>query len=65
MRGGRAVPHVAAIGPSAASSGTLAPGRAAGLIALSGNLFGLPAEQIKDCRVELTMVEGQIHHRLW
>ena len=45
--------------------GSLAPGQAADLIALSDNLFELPAEQIKDCRVELTMVEGQVHRRLW
>ena len=45
--------------------GTLAPGKAADLIALSGNLFELPAEQVKDCRVELTMVEGQVCHQLW
>jgi predicted amidohydrolase YtcJ len=45
--------------------GTLAPGKAADLIALSDNLFELPAEQIKDCRVELTMVEGQVCHQLW
>jgi hypothetical protein len=45
--------------------GTIAPGRAADLIALSGNLFGLPPEQVKDCRVELTMVAGQVQHRLW
>ena len=44
--------------------GTLAPGKAADLIALSDNLFELPAGQIKDCRVELTMVEGQIRHQL-
>jgi predicted amidohydrolase YtcJ len=45
--------------------GTLVRGKAADLIALSGNLFELPPEQIKDCRVELTMVAGHIHHRLW
>jgi hypothetical protein len=45
--------------------GSLAPGKAADLIALSGNLFELPPEQIKDCRVDLTMVAGQIHHQLW
>ena len=39
--------------------------KAADLIALSDNLFELPAEQIKDCRVELTVVDGQICHRLW
>jgi len=33
--------------------------------ALSGNLFELSPGQVKDCRVDLTMVEGQIHHRLW
>ena len=45
--------------------GTLAPGKAADLIALSDNLFELPARQIKDCHVDLTMVAGQIHHQLW
>ena len=45
--------------------GTLAPGKAADLIALSDNLFELPAGQIKDCHVDLTMVAGQIHHQLW
>ena len=43
----------------------LAPGKAADLIALSDDLFEVPAEQIKDCRVELTMVEGEICRRLW
>jgi len=45
--------------------GSLVPGKAADLIALSDNLFELPAEQIKDCRVELTMVAGKICHQLW
>ncbi len=45
--------------------GTLTPGKAADLIALSDNLFELPAEHIKDCRVELTIVEGQIRHQDW
>lgn len=45
--------------------GALALGKAADLIALSDNLFELPAEQIKDCGVELTMVDGQIGHQLW
>ena len=45
--------------------GSLAPGKAADLIALSDNLFELPAGQVKDCRVNLTMVAGQIHHQLW
>jgi predicted amidohydrolase YtcJ len=45
--------------------GVLAAGRAADLIALSGDLFQLPPGQIKDCRVELTMVAGQICHLLW
>ena len=45
--------------------GSLAPAKAADLIALSDNLFELPPEQIKDCRVDLTMVAGQIHHQLW
>jgi predicted amidohydrolase YtcJ len=45
--------------------GSLAPGMAADLIALSDDLFELAPEAIKDCRVELTMVAGQVHHRLW
>jgi predicted amidohydrolase YtcJ len=45
--------------------GSLVPGMAADLIALSGNLFELAPEAIKDCRVELTMVAGQVHHQLW
>jgi len=45
--------------------GSLAPGKAADLIALSGNLFELPPEGVKDCHVDLTMVGGQVHHRLW
>jgi predicted amidohydrolase YtcJ len=45
--------------------GSLAPGKAADLIALSGNLFELPPEQVKDCHVDLTMIEGQVHHQLW
>lgn len=45
--------------------GALAPGKAADLIALSDNLFDLPPGQIKDCRVELTMIEGQICHQQW
>jgi predicted amidohydrolase YtcJ len=45
--------------------GSLAPGKAADLIALSDNLFELPAEHIKDCRVELTIVEGEIRHQVW
>ncbi len=39
--------------------GSLAPGQAADLIALSDNLFELAPEQVKDCRVDLTMVAGQ------
>jgi predicted amidohydrolase YtcJ len=45
--------------------GSLAPGMAADLIALSGNLFELAPEAIRDCRVELTMVAGQVHYQLW
>jgi predicted amidohydrolase YtcJ len=45
--------------------GSLAPGKAADLIALSGNLFELPPEGVKDCHVDLTMAGGQVHHRLW
>ncbi len=45
--------------------GTLTPGKAADLIALSGNLFELPPAQIKDCRVDLTVVGGQVRHQLW
>jgi predicted amidohydrolase YtcJ len=42
--------------------GTLTPGKAADLIAVSANLFELPAEQVRDCRVDLTIVDGQVHH---
>ena len=45
--------------------GRLSPGQAADLIALSDDLFQMPAGRIKDCRVDLTMVAGQIHHQLW
>ena len=45
--------------------GSLAPGKAADLIALSDDLFHLPAAQIKDCQVELTMVAGQVCRQLW
>jgi predicted amidohydrolase YtcJ len=45
--------------------GSLAPGKAADLIALSDNLFRLPAARIRDCRVDLTMVAGQVHHQEW
>jgi predicted amidohydrolase YtcJ len=45
--------------------GSLSPGKAADLIALSDNLFGLPPEQVKDCQVELTMVGGRVHHQVW
>jgi predicted amidohydrolase YtcJ len=45
--------------------GRLSPGKAADLIALSDNLFGLPPEQVKDCQVELTMVGGRVHHKVW
>jgi predicted amidohydrolase YtcJ len=38
---------------------------AADLIALSGNPFELAREAIRECRVELTMVAGQVHHQLW
>jgi predicted amidohydrolase YtcJ len=45
--------------------GRLSPGQAADLIALSDDLFQMPPGRIKDCRVDLTMVAGQIHHQLW
>jgi predicted amidohydrolase YtcJ len=45
--------------------GRLAPGMVADMIAVSDNLFELPPEAIKDCRVDLTMVAGQVHHRPW
>ena len=45
--------------------GRLAPGMAADLVALSDNLFEAPPEAIKDCRVDLTMVAGKVHHRVW
>jgi predicted amidohydrolase YtcJ len=45
--------------------GSLRPGKAADLIALSDNVFDVPTLRIKDCRVELTMIAGQIRHQLW
>ena len=44
--------------------GSVAVGKAADLIALSDNVFELPPGRIKDCRVELTIVEGKVQHRL-
>jgi predicted amidohydrolase YtcJ len=45
--------------------GSLAPGKLADLIAISDDIFELPAERIKDCRVELTIVDGRVEHRLF
>ena len=45
--------------------GTISPGKAADLVAVSDDLFEVPPGQIKDCRVELTMVAGEIRHQLW
>ncbi len=40
--------------------GSLTPGKAADLIVLSDDLFGLDPAQIRDCRVDLTMIGGQV-----
>jgi predicted amidohydrolase YtcJ len=40
--------------------GSLTPGKYADLVVLSDDLFQLPPEAVKDARVELTMVGGQI-----
>jgi predicted amidohydrolase YtcJ len=45
--------------------GSLTPGKAADMIAISDDLFELPAERIADCRVELTIVEGRVEHQLF
>ena len=44
--------------------GTLAAGRLADFVMLDRNLFEIPAEQIRDARVALTVVGGRIVHRV-
>ncbi len=44
--------------------GSLAPGKEADLVVVSDNIFDLAPEQIRDCRVELTMIGGAVGHRL-
>lgn len=44
--------------------GTIEPGKLADLAVLSGDLFSLPDEAIRELRVDLTVVGGKIvHHR--
>ncbi|HLW78763.1 MAG TPA: amidohydrolase family protein [Terriglobia bacterium] len=40
--------------------GTLAPGKLADLVVLSGDLFTIPPERIKDAQIELTVVGGKV-----
>lgn len=46
-----------------ARKGTLAPGRLADFVMLDRNLFEIPAEQIRDVTVRLTVVGGSVVHR--
>jgi predicted amidohydrolase YtcJ len=43
--------------------GRITPGRAADLIAVSPDPFRIEPEQIRDCRVDLTIAAGQVCHR--
>ncbi|HEU5420206.1 MAG TPA: amidohydrolase [Streptosporangiaceae bacterium] len=43
--------------------GRITPGRAADLIAVSPDPFGMAPEQIRDCHVDLTIAAGQVCHR--
>ena len=43
--------------------GSIIPGKQADLVVLSKNIFVLPAEQIPEARVELTLFDGRIVHR--
>lgn len=43
--------------------GTLAAGRLADFVMLDRNIFEIPAEQIRDARVELTAVGGRVVYR--
>lgn len=42
--------------------GSLTPGKLADLVILDRNLFEIPADEIADTRVELTMVGGRVVH---
>jgi predicted amidohydrolase YtcJ len=46
-----------------ADRGSIASGKYADLILLSDDLFAIPPERIKDARVVLTLVGGQVVHR--
>jgi len=43
--------------------GTIAPGKLADLVVFSDDLFQIPPEQIKETRVDLTVVGGRIVYR--
>ena len=40
--------------------GSITPGKYADLVVLSGDLFTIPVEQIKEITVDLTMVDGEV-----
>ncbi len=42
------------------NKGTIAAGKLADMVALSADLFSIPADQIKDVRVTLTIVAGKV-----
>jgi predicted amidohydrolase YtcJ len=43
--------------------GSILPGKRADLVVLSKNIFDLPAEQIPEARVDMTLFDGSIVHR--
>jgi predicted amidohydrolase YtcJ len=43
--------------------GRITPGRAADIIAVAPDPFQIEPEQIRDCRVDLTIADGQVWHR--
>ena len=45
-----------------AIKGSIAPGKLADLVVLDRDPFGIPAQQLKDVRVLLTIVDGRIVH---
>ena len=42
--------------------GTLEPGKKADIAVLSGNIFATPMEQVRELKVDLTLVDGKIVH---
>ena len=42
------------------SKGTLAPGYLADFVVLDRDIFAIPPEQIRDTKVDLTIVDGQV-----